>query len=122
MQIGPANIDRLLSEVRLMARGDRRRRAGFSSAVRRTVPVRTFSDCNTPPPGFVEVDFVAHSGPSNSGSFVQTLVLTDVTTGWTKCVPVVLRSGGVVTEAPVAATTLFPFPLRAWASITTARS
>ena len=43
--------------VRLVARGGRRGRSGFSSAVRRTVPVRTFGGWNDPPPGFVEVDF-----------------------------------------------------------------
>ncbi|WP_292237426.1 hypothetical protein [Mesorhizobium sp.] len=53
----------------------------MSSAVRRSVPVRTFGDWNGPPPGYVEVDFVAHSGTSSSGSFVQTMVLTDIATG-----------------------------------------
>ena len=112
LAVSPATIDRLLSEVRLVARGGRRRRAGFSSAVRRTVPVRTFGDWNDPPPGFVEVDFVAHSGPSAAGSFVQTMVLTDVATGWTECVPLVARSGALVIEALAAAMVLFPFPLR----------
>jgi O-antigen/teichoic acid export membrane protein len=53
------------------------------SAVRRSIPVRTFSDWHDPPPGFFEADLVAHSGPKASGSFVQTLVLTDIVTGWT---------------------------------------
>src|SRR5215468_6545575 len=35
----------------------------------------------------LEADLVAHSGPSASGSFVQTLILTDVATGWTECAP-----------------------------------
>jgi hypothetical protein len=112
LTISPATIDRLLSEVRLVARGGRRRRAGFSSAVRRTVPVRTFGDWNDPPPGFVEVDFVAHSGTSAAGSFVQTMVLTDVATGWTECLPLVARNGALVIEALTAAMALFPFPLR----------
>jgi hypothetical protein len=112
LAISPATIDRLLSEVRLVARGGRRRRAGFSSAVRRTVPVRTFGDRNDPPPGFVEVDFVAHSGPSAAGSFVQTMVLTDVATGWTECLPLVACNGALVIEALAAAMMLFPFPLR----------
>jgi hypothetical protein len=112
LAISPATIDRLLSEVRLVARGGRRRRAGFSSAVRRTVPVRTFGDWNDPPPGFVEVDFVAHSGTSAAGSFVQTMVLTDVATGWTECLPLVARNGALVIEALAAAMMLFPFPLR----------
>jgi hypothetical protein len=74
--------------------------------------VRTFGDWNDPPPGFVEVDFVAHSGPSASGSFVQTMVMTDIATGWTECLPVLVRSGALVIEALAAARSLFPFALR----------
>jgi hypothetical protein len=55
--------------------------------VRRSVPVRTFNDWHDPPPGFFEADLVAQSGPKASGSFVQTLVLNDIATGWTECAP-----------------------------------
>jgi len=112
LAVSAATMDRLLSDVRPVARGGQRRRAGFSSAVRRTVPVRTFGDWNDPPPGYAEVDLVAHSGSSASGSFVQTLVLTDVATGWTECVPIVVRDGVLVIEALGRARELFPFPLR----------
>jgi hypothetical protein len=78
--ISAATIDRLLTPVRLAASKGRRRAAGQSSAVRRAVPIRTFGDWDDPDPGYAEVDFVAHSGPHLSGSFVQTLVLTDVAT------------------------------------------
>jgi hypothetical protein len=80
--------------------------------VRRSVPVRTFGDWNDPPPGFVEVDFVAHAGTSAAGRFVQTMVLTDIATGWTESVPVLVRNGELVIEALAAARELFPFPLR----------
>jgi len=111
MKVSPATIDRLLSEVRIAAAGGRRRRAGSSSAIRRAVPVRTFADWKDPPPGFVEVDLVAHGGTSVSGSFVQTLVLTDIATGWTECIPILVREGALVIEAIDRARTLFPFPL-----------
>jgi hypothetical protein len=57
----------------LAASGGKRRRAGFYSAIRREVPIRTFNDWNSPPPGFCEVDMVAHGGTSVAGSFIQTL-------------------------------------------------
>ena len=63
LSVSPATIDRLLSEIRIAAAQGRRRRAGFSSAVRRSVPVRTFADWGDPPPGFVEVDFVGNLPP-----------------------------------------------------------
>ena len=112
LAVSAATMDRLLSEVRLVARGGQRRRAGFSSAVRRAVPVRTFGDWNDPRPGYVEVDLVAHAGTSAAGSFVQTVVLTDVATGWTECVPIVVRDGALVIEALGRARELFPFPLK----------
>ena len=76
------------------------------------MPVRTFADWGDPPPGFVEVDFVAHSGTSAAGAFVQTMVLTDIATGWTECVPVVMRAGALALEALQVALELFPFPLK----------
>jgi hypothetical protein len=32
-----------------------------------------------------EVDMVAHGGTSVAGSFIQTLTMVDVATGWTEC-------------------------------------
>lgn len=112
LAISPATMDRLLAEDRLAASAGRRRRAGMSSAIRRDVPIRTFNDWGDPEPGFVEADFVAHGGTSMAGSFVQTLVLTDIATGWTECIPVITRSAPLVIEAISAAMELFPFPLR----------
>jgi hypothetical protein len=87
LAISAATIDRLLGDVRVAASGGRRRRAGFYSAIRREVPIRTFNDWKSPPPGFCEVDMVAHGGTSVAGSFIQTLTMVDVATGWTECLP-----------------------------------
>jgi hypothetical protein len=46
---------------------------------------KTFGDWKDPPPGFVEADLVAHCGDSMEGSFVHTLALTDIGSGWTEC-------------------------------------
>jgi hypothetical protein len=72
---------------------------GFYSAIRREVPIRTFNDWKDPPPGFCEIDMVAHGGTSVAGSFIQTLTLVDVATGWTECLPLIARDGGLVVEA-----------------------
>lgn len=112
LAISPATIDRLLAEVRARSSGCSRRRAGFTSAVRRSVPIRTFADWHDPSPGYVEGDLVAHCGESAEGSFVQTLVLTDIATGWTECLPLVVREGTLVIDALDRARALFPFPLK----------
>ncbi len=61
LAMSAATIDRALHEVRGQAGGGTRRRAAASSAVRRSVPVRTFADWDDPAPGFMEADLVAHS-------------------------------------------------------------
>jgi hypothetical protein len=43
-RVSAATIDDLLSEVRASPRGERRRRSGIGTAIRHSVPVRTFSD------------------------------------------------------------------------------
>ncbi|TPG44318.1 transposase [Roseomonas nepalensis] len=112
LRVSAASIDRLLGEVRRLAGGGRRRPAGFGTAVRRSVPVRTFNDWRDPAPGWVEADFVTHGGTSVAGAYVQTLVLTDVATGWTECIPLVVREAEMVVHALGRARELFPFPLR----------
>jgi hypothetical protein len=94
-----ATIDRLLSEAKIAAAGGKRRRPGFSSAVRREVPVSTFNDWHDPPPGFCEIDLVAHGGTSVDGSFIQTMTMVDVATGWTECIPLLVREGRLVVQA-----------------------
>ncbi|MCK1615424.1 transposase family protein [Bradyrhizobium sp. 159] len=112
LAISAATIDRVLVDVKIAASGGRRRRAGFYSAIRREVPIRTFNDWNSPPPGFCEVDMVAHGGTSVAGSFIQTLTMVDVATGWTECLPLLTREGSLVVEAINRAQSLFPWLLR----------
>jgi Integrase core domain len=112
LAVSAATIDRMLRDVKVAASGGKRRRAGFYSAIRREVPIRTFNDWNSPPPGFCEVDMVAHGGTSVAGSFIQTLTMVDVATGWTECLPLVTREGSLVVEAVKRAQNLFPWLLR----------
>jgi hypothetical protein len=108
--ISPATIDRILAPVRAHVSG-RRRRTSNSPAIRRSVPIRSYADWGDPPPGFMEADLVAHSGPSTSGSFVQTLVLTDVASGWTECAPLLFREQQLLGEVMTVMQDIAPFPL-----------
>ena len=54
---------------------------------------------------------MAHSGPVTSGSFVQTLMLTDIATGWTECAPVLYREQTLLREVLGEVRRLMPFPL-----------
>ena len=111
LAISAATIDRALREVRGQAGGRTRRRAAPSAAIRRSVPVRTFDDWDDPAPGFVEADLVAHSGPTAKGSFVQTLVVTDIATGWTDFAPLLVREQRLLIEVLTELRKLLPFAL-----------
>jgi len=77
--ISAASIDRLLQQVRSPIPSRRRNRA--PTALRRSVPIRTFADWTGALPGYMEMDLVAHCGGSMTGSYAHTLSLTDVAAG-----------------------------------------
>jgi hypothetical protein len=106
-----STLDRLLCEPRA-ASGRKKRRGAPAGGVRRSVAVRTFADWKDPPPGFMEVDLVAHCGDIAAGSFAHTLVLTDIASGWTECVALIVREGALVVDAIERLRETMPFPLR----------
>ena len=106
-----ATLDRLLRPSRAAISGQRARRRAMP-AVQRNVPVRTFAEWEAPLPGDMEADLVSHGGESAAGSFVHTLTLTDVASGWTECVALVVRDGALVTAALEQLRRSMPFPLR----------
>ena len=111
LRISAVTIDRALAPVRAASSGGQRRRNAHSSAVRQSIPIRTYADWKNPVPGYMKADLVAHSGPSASGSFLQTLTLTDVATGWTECAPLLFREQHLLSEVMTALRPLLPFPL-----------
>ena len=79
LKVSAATIDRLLSPIRNPSQSRRKRRR--STKVSKQVPVRTFADWDGPNPGYLEIDFVVHCGGFMNGSFIHTLVTTDVSSG-----------------------------------------
>jgi hypothetical protein len=77
------------------------------------VPLRTFADWNEPLPGSMEMDLVAHCGDVNRGSYIHSLVLTDIASGWTEAAPIVVRDGTLVVETVERIRVGLPFALRA---------
>ena len=105
-----ATLDRLLKPIRLTA-GSRRNRRRRQSMGKR-IPVRTYNDWNGPPPGFLEIDLVVHSGGPLSGSFIHSLVATDICTGWTEAVPLLAREQSLIVEGLEAIGQRLPFRIR----------
>ena len=91
---------------------DRRRARRAPTALRRSVPIRTYADWNAPDPGFMEVDLVANCGERLAGAFVHTLTLTDIASTWTECIPLLVREGTLVVESIDQLRSALPFVLR----------
>ncbi len=105
-----ATLDRLLKPVKARVTGRRKRRRNLNRG--RQIPIRTFADWDRPPPGYLEIDLVAHCGDNMGGSFVYSLVATDVCTGWTEAVPLLAREQSLVVAGLEAIAVQMPFPVR----------
>lgn len=110
LAMSAATMDRVLKPVREAAK-QRRRRSGINTPLRRSIAVRTFSDWDDPPPGFFEMDMVAHCGRSVAGSHVHSLVLTDIASGWTEAAALVVREQTLITVTVEEVRGNLPFPL-----------
>ena len=111
LAMSAATIDRLLRAPRSATRA--RKPPRLTPEPRRRIKMRTFADWNDPAPGSMEMDLVAHCGPVNRGSYVNSLVLTDIASGWTEAAPIVVREGSLVVETLDRIRAGLPFALRA---------
>jgi hypothetical protein len=111
LSMSAATIDRLLQVPRRTTRT--RKPARIVPEPRRRIKMRTFGDWNEPLPGSMEMDLVAHCGEVNRGSYVHSLVLTDIASGWTEAAPIVVREGTLVVETLERIRVGLPFALRA---------
>ena len=77
MTMSASTIDRLLRDIRTVA--GHRRRCRTPTALRKSVPIRTFADWNDPAPGFMKIDGLRRSLPfrladidvDNGGEFLS---------------------------------------------------
>jgi hypothetical protein len=93
LAMSSATIDRLLVPIRKKRRGNGWRSPPQAySAVRRQVPVRTFKGWDDhSDPGWLVIDRVAYCGGRMEGRFLWTLMATDIATGWTESLPILMR-------------------------------
>lgn len=79
--------------------------------LKKQIPLRTFTEWEDTSVGFFEIDLVAHCGSNIAGTFLWTLVMTDVASGWTECYALPQRSGAGVVQAICHLQRLLPFPI-----------
>jgi hypothetical protein len=111
LSMSAATIDRLLRTPKNATRA--RKLPRVVPEPRRRIKLRTFADWNEPPPGSMEMDLVAHCGPVKRGSYVHSLVATDIASGWTEAAPIVVRESTLVVETLERIRLGLPFALRA---------
>jgi hypothetical protein len=109
--ISAATLDRRLKIARRGEKPRGRCTTKPGSLLRKQVPVRTFTPWDEQRPGFVEIDLVAHCGNSTAGSYLCTLDLVDLATGWTECAAVIDKSQNVVFAALEQLRARLPFSL-----------
>ena len=90
-RISPATADRLLHAERRQHPKIGLGTTKPGSLLKKGIPIRTFTAWDDERPGFLEVDLVAHCGATTQGQYLYSLVLTDVSTGWTECVALLNR-------------------------------
>lgn len=83
LNASPSTIDRLLKPWRASARRTLHSTTKPGSFLKRQIPIQ-LSHWDEKRPGFSEIDLCAHNGGNPEGEFANTLVDTDLATGWTE--------------------------------------
>lgn len=110
LSVSPATVDRLLKAERSKhPRGRATTKPG--NLLKQKIKIRTFAEWNDAEPGFFEADLVAHCGDHVDGSFLNTLVLTDIATCWTEFAPLLRKSDVDVTAALTAIRAVLPLTM-----------
>jgi len=82
-----------------------------SNLVKSKIPIRTFTEWDGVKPGFFEADTVSHCASSSAGSFLSTLNMTDIATGWTEPFALLRKGSSDVIAGFEKACQLVPFPI-----------
>ena len=111
LKISPATVDRMLKFER------EQNKQGLSTTrrgnlLKHQIQIRTFADWDDVTPGFLEADLVAHCGGNTNGTFLNTLTLVDISTGWLECMPLLRKSASDVIGGLEVADDLLPFPIQ----------
>jgi len=111
LEMSQSTMERKLREARCARPRRSPSTTKRAARLKKSIPIRTFSDWNDHRPGFLEVDLVAHCGRTIRGEFIHTLDLVDIATGWDECVAIPNRGQRAVVEAIDQVRMRLPFPL-----------
>ena len=111
LAMSAATVDRLLASTRRLNHPHGLCTTKPGLLLKHQIPIRTFSEWDDHRPGFIEADLVAHCGDHVGGSYLNTLTMVDVATGWTECLALLFRDQETVLPAIHQAAQQLPFAL-----------
>ena len=111
LSMSRATIDRCLKKARFTPSQHGLSTTKPGSLLKKAIPIRTFTPWEDEHPGFLEIDLVAHCGPSTEGIYLNTLTATDLATGWTECLALPNKTQFAVSQAIAVLRHNLPFPL-----------
>lgn len=110
LTMSAASMDRLLKNERSRhPRGVSTTRPG--NLLKQRIKVRTFGQWDDAVPGFFEADLVAHCGDRADGPFINSLVMTDISTGWIEFIPLLRKCDSDVIAGLEAIKSVLPVPI-----------
>lgn len=112
LAISARQIDRRLCEKKCVLKRRLYGRTKPGTLLKHQIAVKT-DNWDVTEPGFVEIDLVAHCGPSASGEFIHTLNVTDIQTGWSESRAVMGKGERGVAAALDEIRRSLPFKLKA---------
>ena len=106
-----STLERLLKRIREDRRPHGRCTTKPSFDLKQAIPIRSFAAEPRRDPGHLELDLVAHCGPTLSGDYVCTLDTIDMATCWSECIVPAGRGQIAVLAALRELRERLPFPL-----------
>ena len=113
LSMSSATIDRRLKDFR--AGKIKGLSSTQSSFVKSKIPIKLL-DADVTEPGYMESDTVAHCGSFLSGTFVYTLTITDLYSGWTENRAMLTKTSDQVVDQLRKVEPRLPFRMRGFAS------
>lgn len=107
-----STVERTLFQLRQKEVSRRMTQTKPGTLLRRNIPVIVGRWKELDEPGYVEIDLVSHSGEYAAGSFLNTLSVVDISTGWSERVGIRGKTQEAVEEAMGRVQYLLPFELK----------
>ncbi len=110
-RISPASIDLKLRREKEILNLKHNRNPAVHPMLYKKIPIKLIDEWDRNKPGYCQLDYVMHCGSSTSGSFIHTLGLVDIYSGWWDSLAIMPRSQTQTHQALQTISSRLPFKL-----------